>query len=343
LAPVPHAEQFDLASIRPVLVTGASGHIGANLVRALTLRGRRVRALVRREAPTHLDETVEIAVGDVCDPTSLGRACAGVETVFHLAGKIDTGNERPDEVRRINVNGTANVAAACRKAGVRRLVHFSSIQALRTLEGLGEVSCASTLVAPHDSTRSIYDRTKAEAERVVLASCTEEMSVVILNPTAVIGPCDFRRSAMGRVLLALAQGRIFALVAGAMCDFVDVRDVVEAALAAEALGRSSTRYLVSGTRLNFVEFAHRWSLVTGRSAPSIVVPFALANLAAPVSAGLARLVGKQPLFTPEALRILRTLPKVHLHRTTEDLGYCPRPIDETLHDTWLWMKAAGWS
>jgi dihydroflavonol-4-reductase len=165
---------------------------------------------------------------------------------------------------------------------------------------------------------------------------------VVLNPTAVIGPYDFQRSPMGQVLLALALGKLPALVAGAACDFVDVRDVAEATLGAEKRGHSGDRYILSGTRLSLVDLARRWSDITGRPPPRVAVPMALARLSAPFSPLLARLAGRRPLFTPESLRVLRTQPPACHRKTSEVLGYRPRPIEETLRATWAWMKSEAW-
>ena len=164
----------------------------------------------------------------------------------------------------------------------------------------------------------------------------------MVNPTAVIGPLDFQRSPMGEVLAALGRGKLPALVAGGSCDFVDVRDVVAGALAAEHDGRCGERYILSGTRLSLVELARQWASVTGRPAPRWVVPMGLARLAAPFAPTWARWRGQRPLFTSESLRVLRTQPPVSCHKANVELGYRPRAIAETLRDTCDWMKTQGW-
>jgi len=326
----------------PVVVTGASGHLGANLVRCLSAQNRRVRALVRAGAEALDGLAVERMTGDVLDPASLARSFAGAGTVFHLAGKVSTGCDPAAEVRVVNVTGTKNVVEACVAAGVGRLVHMSSIQALAVAAGKAEIDETGPLIVGTDRSRGVYDHTKAEAERLVLAAADQGLSAVVLNPTAVIGPYDFQRSPMGRVLLALALGRLPALVAGAACDFVDARDVAEAALLAETRGQSGARYILSGTRLSLVDLARRWSDITGRRAPRFVAPMALARLSAPLAPWLARLAGHRPLFTSESLRVLRTQAPASHRKTCEALGYRPRPIEETLRDTWAWMKDEGW-
>jgi dihydroflavonol-4-reductase len=379
----------------PVLVTGASGHIGANLVRALLGQNRRVRALVRRHTTAVDGLPVEVVRADLRDGAAVSRACAGAGTIFHLAGKVSAGWESDAEVNAINVTGTSNVVEACLAAGVGRLVHFSSIQALapRAPDGLtpvvksricvaslrcssvkyDEYSPASRLgplataqfhsvpqpvrcsrpgtdildeacdLVPSDQRgRGAYDRAKAEAERLVLGANERGLDAVVLNPTAVLGPFDFQRSPMGEVLLALGRGKLPALVAGGECDFVDVRDVVEGALAAEQRGRRGERYVLSGTRLSLVELARQWAMVTGRAAPRLAVPMGLARLAAPFAPAWARWRGQRPLFTTESLRVLRMQPPASHRKAAAELGYRPRPLDETLRDTCAWMKGQGW-
>ena len=324
------------------LVTGASGHIGANLVRVLLGQGRRVRTLVHRQSAAIDGLPVEVVRADLFDGEAVARACEGAGTVSHLAGKISAGWEPAADVHAINVIGTRNVVEACLSAGVRRLVHFSSIQALSAHRGANDLDETCDLVAPDDRERGAYDRAKAEAERLVVGAAERGLDAVVLNPTAVLGPFDFQRSPMGQVLAALGRGKLPALVAGGHCDFVDVRDVVEGALAAERSGKRGERYILSGTRLSLVELAQQWAGVTGRPAPRFAVPMGLARLAATFAPAWARWRGQQPLFTSESLRVLRTQPPASHRKAESEFGYRPRPIDETLHDTCVWMKTQGW-
>lgn len=332
--PLPSDDELDRA---PVAVTGASGHLGANLVRLLLSRGRRVRAIVRRSRRALDGLPVDLVTADVHDEASLHHALAGAGTVFHLAAKVSAGWEPAGAVAQTNVRGTANLVRACQVVGVRRLVHLSSVQALAPRPG-APVDEAAPLVRADDPTRGPYDRAKAEAERIVLDAVQAGMSAVILNPTAIIGPHDFQRSPMGDCLRALARGRLLALVAAAEQDFVDARDVAAAALAAERRGRPGERYLLSGTRLALVELGRRWAAVTGHPAPRLTAPMSLARVAAPFAAWWARRRQRRPLLTAESLRMLRAGNPVDRRKAEQELDYRPRPIEETLRDTWAWMK-----
>jgi len=322
-----------------VAVTGASGHLGANLVRALLAEGRRVRVLIRESSQGVEGLHVEVVRADVLDRGSLERALAGATTVYHLAARLSAGWDSADKVHQVNVIGTQNVIEACLAARARRMIHFSSIQALSARPGQETIDEDSPLVRPGERGRGAYDVAKAEAEHSVLAA--RDLDSVIVNPTAVIGPWDFPPSPMGEILLALARGTLPALISGARHDFVDARDVVAGALAAERRGRRGQRYVLSGTPLSLVDLARRWSQVTGRPAPRFVAPMWLARLAAPIAPSWAHVRHRRPLFTSESLRILRAGHLVSRRKAESELSYQPRPIEETLRDLHAWMKHEG--
>jgi dihydroflavonol-4-reductase len=316
--------------------------LGGNLVRALLAQGRAVRVLVHRQRRAIEGLPVEIVTGDLQDAANLAVACAETCTVFHLAASVSVGWESAARVHEVNVRGTEAVARACLASGAR-LVHFSSVQALRGRGAGTPIDEECGLVEPGMRGHGVYDVTKAAAEQVVLAAVEKGLDATILNPTAVLGPYDFQPSPMGEVLRSLALGTMPALVSGGFCDFVDARDVVSAALAAETQGRRGERYLLSGTRLSLVELARRWSVATGRRSPRVAFPMGVVRLAAPLVSLCARLRRRRPLLTGESLRILRTQPPVVRHKAEGELGFAPRPIEETLRDTFEWMKQQGWS
>ncbi|MBN1335641.1 MAG: NAD-dependent epimerase/dehydratase family protein [Deltaproteobacteria bacterium] len=313
------------------LVTGASGHLGTNLIHRLVARGHRVRALVRGDAPWL--GGVERVQGDVLDPASLEKAVAGVDVVFHLAGVISVVGERGGLVRRVNVEGTRNVLAA---AGMRRIVHMASIHAFRQ----------DPVNAPLDETRPLadrpedhaYDRSKAEAMRLVLQRAAD---TVVVAPTAVIGPYDWRRSRMGAVLLACFNGRLPAVVPGGY-DWVDARDVAEGTLAAAERGRPGEVYLLGGAWTSVRALAEQAARVAGLGAPRWTCPAWLARSAAPLGVAWAHLRGTEPIFTPESIRVLATSnPHIDYGKAKRDLGYSARPLAATLEDTCRWFREAG--
>jgi dihydroflavonol-4-reductase len=322
-----------------VVVTGAAGHIGAAVVRALLARGRPVRAMVHRDQRALEGLNIETVQGDVRDEPSLRRAFHGAEVVYHVAGYVSILMNEWPQLEAVNVLGTRNVVEACLGCGVRRLVHFSSIHALEQTPLDVPVDEARPLV---DSQRGApYNRSKAEAEKEVRKGVERELDAVIVNPTAVVGPYDYRMSHMGRVLLAFARGALPALITGGY-DWVDVRDVAEGAVLAEERGARGSRYLLSGHWVSVPDLAAAVGAVTGARVPRLVFPLGVAKLGVPFAAAFGRLDGSRPLFTRLALDALGGNRRISHARATEELGYTPRPFQETLRDTFRWFQEAGY-
>jgi dihydroflavonol-4-reductase len=320
-----------------VAVTGASGHIGANLVRVLVGRGDQVRALVHGDELGLDGVAIEKVAADVRDLSSLQKAFAGIEWVFHLAARISIAPGDAALVEAVNVGGTSNVVEACLGAGVKRLVHFSSIHALSPDPREAIVDETRPLAA-----RSWlpYDRSKARAELEVQKGVDRGLDAVIVNPTAVLGPHDYRPSPLGTVLLDLYRRKLPGLVDGGF-DWVDVRDVVAGAVAAAERGRTGERYLLSGARRTVLELARTVEEVTGKAPPRFVSPMWLARASAPIATGWARLTGRRPRLTAESLHALRNHQKVSHDKAARELGYRSRPLKETVASTFDWFKEAN--
>mgnify|MGYP006278807671 CR=1 FL=1 len=321
-----------------VAVTGATGHVGANLVRALLERGDTVRVVVYEESPALEGLHVERFTGDVLDRPSLEAAFTGAETVYHLASMITLGRDRSGLVRRINVEGAANVADACLAAGVRRLVHFSSVHALTAYPAGRMVTEERPLAL--EPRAPVYDRTKAAGEAVVLEAVQRGLDAVVVNPTGIIGPYDYQPSRMGQVIRDLAAGHMRILVDGGF-NWADVRDVCAGAMAAASRGKTGERYLLPGHWRSMRQVSHAVSGITGVRAPKLVVPMWAARLAVPAAGLAARFTGREPRFTRASLHALRHHQQVNGAKAATDLGYAPRPFQETLADTLAWFRDAG--
>ncbi len=321
-----------------VVVTGASGHVGANLVRALIAKGRSTRSLVHvnRRAVEGLE--TEVVHGDLCDPESLCQAFNGAEVVYHLAANISLSMQGWTRLEQVNVAGTRNVVEACLRCGVRRLVYCSSIHAL----------VQEPMHIPVDESRPLvasrrwppYDRSKAAAEKEVQRGIELGLDAVIINPTAIIGPYDYQMSYFGKAFLAMTQRKLPALVTGGF-DWVDVRDVAAGAMLAGEKGKTGTKYIISGHWESLCNIMDMVAEISGVSPPGFVCPLWLARAGAPIFAALSHLNGKEPLYTSVSLRALKSNRQISHERATRELGYRPRPLRETLIDTLGWFKENG--
>ncbi len=322
-----------------VVVTGASGHVGATLVRDLLARGRAVRALVHGDAPTPalagLD--VEIARGDVRDPASLRAAFRGADVVFHLAGMISIVGDPAGLVRAVNVDGARNAAEAALACGVRRFVHTSSIHAFDH----------APYDAPLDESRGYvtaahpaYDRSKAAGEAAVRAVIARGLDAVVVNPTGIMGPLDFEPSHTGAALLQYARGRVPVAPDGGF-DWVDVRDVARGLLAAAEHGRTGEGYILAGSWRSAMDLGRLAEAILGVPAPRFTVPLALVRAIAPAAVLGSRLLGRRALFTPDTVHALRSNRQVRAEKAARELGHHARPIEETLRDTFTWFMEVG--
>ncbi|MFC1924624.1 SDR family oxidoreductase [Chloroflexota bacterium] len=321
------------------LVTGATGHVGANLLRSLLAQDRTTRALVHidRKAIDGLD--IEIAEGDICNLASLSDAFHGVDVVYHLAAHISISNDKWSRFESVNVTGTRNVVEACIRSGVRRLVHFSSLSAMSP-ECTDFSDDTSVLLA--DSNRQpSYDRSKAVAEREIYKGIEKGLDAIIISPTAVIGPYDYRPSHFGEALVRLANGKLPALIGGGY-DWVDVRDVIGAAMRAEERASTGARYIISGHWVSVCDMAAIVEQITGVPAPRLVCPLWLGRISAPVVSAFDRIIGRRPLYTRSTLKILQSYQKVSCQKAMIELEYNPRPFRETIVDTLRWFEEAGW-
>jgi dihydroflavonol-4-reductase len=328
-----------------VVVTGASGHVGANLVRALLDQGRSVRALVHHDRRGIEGLDLDVVQGDVRDLASLERAFAGAEVVYHCAARVSIQRDEGPLVEACNVEGPRYVVEACLRTGVRRLIHFSSIHAFQQHpldEPLDETRAQVSLDRANGSRRaSPYDRSKAAGEREVRQGIARGLDAVILNPTAVIGPHDYRPSHIGQVVLDLCRRRLPALVAGGF-NWVDVRDVVAGALRAEQRAPTGASYLLVGHWVPVHELAATVADLSGVPTPRLVCPAWLAASAAPLFVAWGRLRGERPLFTPFSVLTLRDSNRtISYARAAQDLDYAPRPFQETIADTLGWFQSAG--
>jgi len=320
------------------VVTGASGHLGANLVRALIERRWQVRALVRQDTRALAGLDIELFSGDVLDEESLREAFTGADVIFHLAGRISIVSWDRKEVEAVNITGVKNVVEACKSAGVKRLIHTSSFHAHKQ----------EPLYEPLDESRSLlepgrnppYNYSKAEGERIVRAAIEEGVDAIIINPGGMLGPFDFKPSHFGSTLLSIAKGKLPALVNAGLC-WVDIRDVAAGMINACEHAETGAKYMLSGKWVSLVQIAQQVANITGVKLTPVVLPIWIAKSSAPLATLLDRARGKRPLFTPIAIKELESNPNISYVKANRELGYEPRPLEQTLSDTVGWFQRNG--
>jgi dihydroflavonol-4-reductase len=320
-------------------VTGASGHLGVNVIRSLVGAGETVRAVDLRLSAAIDGLPTEFVRADVLDQQALQKAFAGAEIVLHLAARISIAGDPDGSVRRVNVEGVRHAAEAALAAGVGRFVHCSSLHAFDVGATVGPIR--ETGLRATDPRLPAYDRSKAAGEDQLRRVVDRGLDAVILNPSGMIGPVDPEPSRMGRALLAMFGGRLPFTVRGAF-DWVDVRDVAAALTAAAERGRRGENYLIGGHRAPFTELARSAAEVAGRRPARLVLPLRPVKMAAAATVRAAgpRHAGRL-LLTPESLHALETDPVIDCSKAIAELGHRPRPLRETIADLYASFVAEG--
>lgn len=316
------------------LVTGSSGFIGSNLCRALLAAGQQVRAFHRASSNLRLLEglAVEYAAGDLTQPDSLLAAMEGCEVVFHCAASMG-GHDQPGKQYAVTVEGTRAVLNAARKAGVRRVIHTSSVAALGVPAHAIPINENHTWNYRPDYFP--YGYTKYLAELEVQKAVAQGMDVVIVNPTLVFGPGDIYRQTNSLIQL-VAKRRLSVAVEGGI-NVVHVQDVVDGHLAALEHGRCGERYILGGENLTYLQLINATAEVTGVPAPNLVLPgWLLRPLAAPIHQLQAFLDLPMPA---DMLRLAGRCFFYDLHKAAQELGWQPRcSARQAIQDAYNWFQ-----
>ncbi len=321
-----------------ISITGGSGHIGSCLIRELINKGHKVKALVHNYDHSLKDLDLEIIKGNLTDIESLNDLCKDADVVFHLAAKIDIDGTEKELVYNTNVQGTKNLVDVCTDKKVKRFIHFSSIHAIDP-HPLNEVLDENR--ANVSNTKIIYERSKAEGENIVFEAARNGLNATVLNPTAVIGPYDFKGSYLGQALIKIYQNKLPMLVPGGY-DWVDVRDVVNAAITAIDKGRVGERYMISGHYLALKELSSLIGKISNKKTPKLIAPLFLAKLGLPFIRMYSLLANEHPLYTSESLHILKNSNSlISNEKAKNELGYTSRSLEESLRDTFEWYKQNG--
>lgn len=324
--------------MKPTVITGATGQVGLHLTEALLARGRPVRAFVLPGDEVALPAGVEVVRGDVRDIGSLREAFCGAGSVFHLAAIVSTEAAAPPALFPVNVGGARNAARAARESGCQRFVHFSSMVVFdphpleRPLDEERPRAVGPT-VAP-------YTRSKLLGEVAVRAEVERGLDAVIVHPTVIVGPHETLHDGIVQGLVAKhARGALPALVDGGF-NLVDVLDVVEGALLAEANGRKGQSYILGGRDYTVAELVDICAASCGRPAPRMVTPMPLARTFLPLMELGARAIRARAPYNREDLNQLAGNRAIKSDKARRDLGYAPRPIDDAVRRVHAWLSIA---
>ncbi len=324
-----------------VLVTGATGFVGAAVVRRLLAAGEAVRVLTRPASDrTNLDGLdVEVVTGDLTEPATLAPAVQGCATVYHVAADYRLWVRDPAVLYRANVEGSAAIVRAAADAGARRIVYTSSVAALGIPKD-GTPGDEDTPVTVDDMVGH-YKRSKFLAEAAVQRLADDGAPVVIVNPSTPVGPRDVKPTPTGRVILDAARGKIPAYVDTGL-NVVHVDDVAEGHLLAAAKGQVGRRYVLGGENLALREILGEIARLTGRRPPAVRLPRGPLFPVAWVAEGWARLTGgSEPLITADGLRMAGKTMWFSSARAERELGYKTRPAAEALADAIAWFRETG--
>ncbi len=316
-------------------ITGATGHLGTVILLQALERGFKVRASFRTWKPEIEHENLTWVKGDL-SVDSLKELLASANAVIHCAAKISIDGDRDGSVKQTNIQGTRNVLEACLDCPGIRVVHVSSTHAV-VEEGKDDLFDEGRPLKSADY--AAYDYSKAESERVVHEFIKEhKLHAVIVRPSSIVGPPDFRPSILGASLLDLYLGKLPALTSGGY-DFVDVRDVASSCLTAIEKGRTGETYLLTGTFHELKSMGDMIRELGGAKTPRIIPINWLLPLA-PAVGLFSKLQGRSSPFTREGLLTLRNAhPNMSHEKARAELNHRPRETKEALQDLVAWWKS----
>jgi len=330
-----------LAKSRDIaLVTGATGFVGSAVARMLLAKGVAVRALARAESPRRNLEGLdaEVALGDMRSAADMARALQGARWLFHVAADYRLWARDPEEIVRNNREGTATVMQAALGAGVERVVYTSSVATL----SLEHIPADETRPLAEAEAIGAYKRSKVAAERLVEAMVADrKLPAVIASPSTPIGPHDVRPTPTGRIIVEAATGKMPAFVDTGL-NLAHVDDVAEGHWLALQKGRIGERYILGGQDVSLREMLAEIARLSGRKPPTVGLPRAPLYPLAYAAEAIARLTGKEPFLTADALKMSRHLMYFSSAKAERELGYRARPYALALADALAWFRQEGY-
>ncbi len=323
------------------LVTGATGFVGSHVARQLVAAGNTVHVLVRVTSNLAVLEgmAVQPVRGDLHDAASLSRAMQGVQRVYHLAADYRLWTKNPAEIYESNVEGTRRLIEAAHRAGVERIVYTSTVATIAVPRhgALPNEETQATL----DEMIGHYKRSKFLAEQVALDAAKSGVPVVIVNPTAPVGPGDGKPTPTGRIILDFLKGKMPAYVDTGL-NVAPVEDVAAGHLLAAEKGRAGERYILGGRNMTLKQILEALAAIAGRTAPRIRLPHAVALTAAYADEMLSRVIGREPQIPVEGVKMSRHKMFVESDKAERELGYRPTKVEAALERAVRWYEERGY-
>lgn len=319
-----------------IAVTGASGHIGNVVCRLLLQRGYKVKAFYQSDKRSLEGLDVDLVQGDVLKKEDLSKLIEGCEVVINCAAIISLDKDVSGIVFKTNTEGPRNICEVSILKGVKRIIHLSSVHAVTELPH----SLPYDENRPYKSSDAFtYDHSKARGEQILLeVSKNKAIEVVILRPSCVIGPFDFKPSKMGTALLDFYRGKVPFLPPGGY-DLVDVRDVAQSIVNAIEKGRDREIYLLSGKYYDFKMLGEFIKRITNKSVPKIVLPYWFLRAILPFMTIYYSLTHTAASLTRESIDAIKNgHPNMIASKAQHELEHDCRSLEETLKDFYEWQK-----
>ena len=322
-----------------VAITGATGHLGGLIIRELQSRQHAIKALVRSNDKAFFKNIpIEFVKGELSDTNALRQLMHSCDVVIHTAAIISIDGAMKGLVHATNVEGTRNVMEAAKASGIKRVIHISSIHAYEQTPVdavLDEYHAKATQAS------FAYDRSKKAGQDIAL-SYANHMDVLVMNPTSIIGPYDFKPSKLGQAILNMVSGKLPFVFKGGF-DFCDGRDVASAIANSLTQGTNGESYILSGGWCTLKEFANTLGIASGKKINPLALHPLLGWIGLPFVKAQGKITGQEPLYTNEALvAVTDGNRNISNAKAKKELNYSTRPLEHTLRDTHSWFKENGY-
>lgn len=319
-----------------IAITGASGHLGSVLITELLKNDIwQIRAQFNSQRPPLDNVNISWIQGGM-NKVDIEKLIGNATIVIHCAAIISITGDKDGRVYETNVIGTQNVIDLCVTKNIQRLIHVSSTHALQEVP-------LNTLFdenRPHKTESDFaYDYTKAKAEQLVIEAIKKEaLDAIIVRPSSMVGPVDYKPSLLGEAISDIAKRKVPAMVKGGY-DFVDIRDVAKSIVNSIDKGVKGESYNLTGKYYAIKDLAQITAQIANVKAPKLVMPNWIINLSIPFITFQSKMTKKAPKFTKESIFVLKHgHPNMSNEKAKNVLGHQNRPLETSIKDLLEWRK-----